>query len=117
MSAQRRRVHRALAPRPRFLLLSAIKHRSRRVNLVPRYLPPVWDGPGVDAGRPLVLVFAAVAFLVTWIFDADVDAPASPLAHFLRFILRGSGEVAPVTHEVLRRAEPDRSRRPHVHVG
>ena len=33
---------------------------------------------------------------------------------FLRFILWGSGEVAPVTREILRRAEPDR---PHVHAG
>ena len=41
----------------------------------------------------------------------------SPLTQFLRFILWGSGEVAPVTREILRRAEPDRSRRPHVHAG
>jgi len=41
----------------------------------------------------------------------------SPLMQFLRFILWGSGEVAPVTREILRRAEPDRSRRPHVHAG
>jgi hypothetical protein len=37
----------------------------------------------------------------------------SPLIHFLRFILWGSGEVAPVTREILRRAEPGQSRRPH----
>jgi len=41
----------------------------------------------------------------------------NPVSQFLRFLFFGVGEVAPVTREVLRRAEPDRSRRPHVHVG
>ncbi|MEU2713025.1 amino acid transporter [Streptomyces sp. NPDC007205] len=41
----------------------------------------------------------------------------NPFANFLRFFLFGQGEVAPVTREVLREAEPDRIRRPRVHTG
>ncbi|GLX51141.1 amino acid transporter [Streptomyces sp. MB22_4] len=41
----------------------------------------------------------------------------SPFANFLRFFLFGQGEVAPVTREVLREAEPNRARRPRVHTG
>jgi hypothetical protein len=40
----------------------------------------------------------------------------NPVAHLLRFLFFGSGEVAPVTREVLRAAEPDLQQRPFVHV-
>ncbi|MGW6906062.1 amino acid transporter [Streptomyces sp. NPDC054940] len=41
----------------------------------------------------------------------------NPFANFLRFFLFGQGEVAPVTREVLREAEPEPARRPRVHTG
>jgi hypothetical protein len=41
----------------------------------------------------------------------------NPFRNFLRFFLFGQGEVAPVTREVLREAEPDRAKRPRVHTG
>lgn len=41
----------------------------------------------------------------------------NPAWHLLRFLFFGVGEVAPVTREVLRRAEPDRTHRPHIHAG
>jgi hypothetical protein len=41
----------------------------------------------------------------------------NPVTNLLRFLFLGVGEIAPTTREVLRRAEPNRSRRPKVHVG
>ena len=39
-----------------------------------------------------------------------------PLEEVLAYLLMGEGDVPPVTHEVLRAAEPDPERRPVVHV-
>ncbi|MEV4656047.1 amino acid transporter [Micromonospora sp. NPDC049301] len=41
----------------------------------------------------------------------------NPGGNFLRYLAFGQGEIAPVTREILRRQEPDRRHRPHVHAG
>ena len=44
-------------------------------------------------------------------------AEGNPVYFLMRYLISGEGDVPPVTREVLRRAEPDRSNRPWVHVG
>ncbi|WP_236650353.1 amino acid transporter [Kutzneria albida] len=44
-------------------------------------------------------------------------AEGNPFQFLFKYMFSGSGDVPPVTREVLRRAEPDPERRPMVHVG
>lgn len=40
----------------------------------------------------------------------------NPIGNLLRFLILGEGDIAPIVHEVLRRAIPDTKHRPVIHV-
>ena len=64
------------------------------LNLIPRYLPRFGMAPEwALASRPLVFVFMGIAFLVTILFHADVDAQGGAYATGV-LVLITSGSIA-----------------------
>jgi hypothetical protein len=67
----------------------------------------------------------AIAALLLHLRDATGKIPhvyfgwseGNPLIYVLKYIFLGEGDTAPVTREVLRRAEHDPDQRPSIHIG
>jgi hypothetical protein len=94
------------------------------------FAPTLWVRGEVIRGNRVLQVksssvpnaIAAVLLAIRDLTGAQPHAYMSwtdgnPLRYLARFILFGEGDTAPLTHEIIRKAEPEPSKRPAIHVG
>lgn len=97
----------------------------------PSEFTDVLEVRGVRVGKYRILraesssVPNAIAYLLLYLRDTTGKRPhcyfgwteGNPIIYLIRYLLFGEGDIAPVTREILREAEPDPKLRPAIHVG
>jgi hypothetical protein len=69
------------------------------LNLVPRYLPPYGMAPEwAKARRPLVFVFMIITFVVTILFEANVDAQGGAYATGVLFLMSSAAVAVTIAN-------------------
>lgn len=123
--SQEARLHHMIPPTEPILFLEVYVKDASDFSGVMRVNGVDVDGYRILRVDGVAAIPNAIAALLLYLREQTGKRPhayfswteGNPFVFLVKYLLLGQGDVAPVTHEVLRVAEPNPERRPAIHVG